>query len=228
MSPRIKRLHGPSWIEVTLGAVLSVALGVVLGAAYLALRPVKAVGDVPKDAPAGAIYYIAGARGYSATSQIEAKRKAFLEGESVTVDESELNILFSGPAKAPPPPPPPNTLVQPPAPPAPKEFDRSTINVRIHDGKIQFAEVYTINEYGYNGTLIVQARGEFVKNGSTFEFVPDEFYIGSCPLQRIPYIREWIMRKLLFTQPVPEDIAAAWDKLSDVAIEGSKLRLKMP
>jgi len=27
---------------------------------------------------------------------------------------------------------------------------------------------------------------------------------------------------------VPEDIAAAWDKLSDVAIEGSKLRLKMP
>jgi hypothetical protein len=34
------------------------------------------------------------------------------------------------------------------------------------------------------------------------------------------------MKKLLFTQPIPEDIAAAWSKLSDVSIEGSKLRLK--
>jgi hypothetical protein len=36
------------------------------------------------------------------------------------------------------------------------------------------------------------------------------------------------MRKLLFSQPAPDDLAAAWSKLSDVSIEGSTLRLKAP
>jgi hypothetical protein len=228
MSAKPKSLRGPSWTEVTLAAVLGVALGIAMGAFYLATRPVKKIGDIPKDAPPNAIYYVEGARGYSSTSPVEAKRKAFLAGESVTVDESEINVLLNGPAKAPPAPLPPNTLVQPPPPPAPKEFDKSALNVRIYEGKIQFGETYTINEYGYNGVLIVQARGEFVKNGSTFEFVPDVFYVGCCPLQRIPYIREWLLKKVLFTDPVPDDIAAAWSKLADVSIEGSKLRLRMP
>ena len=35
--------HTPGWIEITLGAALSVALGVVVGAALLALRPPTAV-----------------------------------------------------------------------------------------------------------------------------------------------------------------------------------------
>jgi hypothetical protein len=227
MSAKFNR-KGPGWFEVSLGALLSVALGVVLGGAYLATRPVKKIGDVPKDAPPNAVYYIEGARGYSATSPVEAKKKAFLAGESVTVDEAELNALFSGPAKPPPAPLPKNTLVQPPPPPVPKEYDKSPLNVRIHDGKIQFGDVYTVNESSISATLIVQARGEFTKNGDTFEFVPDVFYVGCCPLQRIPYVRGWLLKKLLFTEPVPEDFAAAWAKLSDVSIEGSKLRLKMP
>jgi hypothetical protein len=36
------------------------------------------------------------------------------------------------------------------------------------------------------------------------------------------------MKKTLFTQPIPEDIVGAWSKLSDVSIEGSKMRLIMP
>jgi hypothetical protein len=220
--------HGPGWFEVSLGAAISVLLGVALGAFYLASRPVKKLGDIPKDAPPGAVYYIEGTRGFYVTSAVEAKRKAFTSGESVTVDEAELNLLLSGPVKPPPAPLPPNTLVQPPAPPTPKEFDKAPLNVRINDGKIQFGEIYSVNKDGFTGTLIVQARGNFVRNGSTFEFVPDVFYVGCCPLQRIPYIREWILAKLLFTVPIPDDIAAAWPKLSDITIEGSKLRLKMP
>jgi hypothetical protein len=228
MSSTSKRLRGPSWFEVILGALLSVALGVCLGAAYLATRPVKTIGEVPKDAPANAVFYVEGVRGYSATSPVETKRKAFVAGESVTVDEAELNALIGGPPKPPPVPLPKNTLVQPPPPPAPKEFDKSPLNVRIHDGQIQFADIYTVNEYGFSGVLIVQARGEFVKIGDTFEFVPDVFYVGCCPLQRIPLVRTWLLKRLLFTQTVPDDIVAAWSKLSDVTIEGSKLRLKMP
>ena len=229
MSASTQRLRrGPSWFEVSLGALLSVALGIVLGAIYLATRPVKKVGDVPKDAPPGSVFYVEGVRGYYGITGVDAKRRAFVKGESMTVDEAELNVLLSGPPKPPPAPLPPNTLVQPPPPPPPKEFEKLPLNARIYDGKIQFAQVYAYNENGFNGTYIVQARGTFVKVGPTFQFVPDEFYAGCCPLQRIPYIREWLMRKILFTDPVPDDIAAAWSKLSDVTIEGSKMRLKMP
>ena len=225
---KLRRNRGPSWFEVTLGAVLSVVLGIVLGGVYLATRPVKKLGEIPKDSPPGAVYFVEGTRGYYDNDSVETKRKAFVSGESVTVDEAELNIISAGPVKPPPPPPPKNTLVQPPPPPPPKEHDETPLNVRIHDGKIQFAVTYTVNENGFNASLVVQARGEFVKNGSTFEFVPDEFYIGCCPLQRLPYLREWLMKKTLFTQPIPEDIIGAWSKLSDVSIEGSKMRLIMP
>jgi len=228
MSAAMRTTSGPSWFEVSLGALLSVALGIVLGAIFLATKPVKKLGDTSKDALQSNVTYIEGVRGYYTASEVESKRKAWVAGGSVTLDEAELNVLFSGPVKPPPAPLPPNTLVQPPAPPAPKEFDKSMLNVRISEGKIQFASVYTINEYGFNGTVVVQARGGFAKNGATFVFVPEVFYVGCCPLQRIPYFREWLMNKLLFTDPVPDDIAATWPKLVDVAVEGSKLRLKMP
>ncbi len=194
MSFLSRKRRPPTWFEVILGALLSVALGIVLGAVYLATRPVKTVGEVPKDAAPSAVFYVEGVKGYSATSSVQAKKKAFLEGESVTVDEAELNSLFSGPTKPPPPPAPKNTLAQPPPPPPAKEYDVAPINVRIHDGKIQFAEVYTVNEYGLNTSLVVQARGDIVKNGDEFEFVPDVFFVGCCPLQRIPYIRSWLLR----------------------------------
>jgi hypothetical protein len=223
-----RKQRPPSWFEVILGALLSVALGVALGAAYLATRPVKTVGEAPKDAAPTAVFFVEGVKGYVSTASVQAKKKAFLNGDSVTVDEAELNVLFSGPTKPPPPPAPKNTLAQPPPPPPAKEYDVAPINVRIHDGKIQFAEVYTLNDYGLNGNLVVQARGDIVKSGDGFEFVPDVFYVGCCPLQRIPYVRSWLLKKILFVQPFPADLAAAWSKLTDVSIEGSKLRLKMP
>jgi len=220
--------RGPTWTEVVLGALLSVALGIAMGAIYLAAKPVKKPGEVPKDTPQGNVSYTEGVRGYYTASEVESKRKAWVAGGTVTLDEAELNGLFSGPVKPPPAPLPANTLVQPPPPPPPKDFDKSPVNVRISEGKIQFATVYTINEYGFNGSVVVQARGAFAKEGAVFVFVPDVFYVGCCPLQRIPYVREWLLNKLLFTDPVPDDIATTWPKLVDVAVEGSKLRLKMP
>ena len=77
--------------------------------------------------------------------------------------------------------------------------------------------------------MVVQARGAFAKDGRRFRVRARTCSTSACcPLQRIPYVREWLLNKLLFTDPVPDDIAAAWPKLSDVTIEGSKLRLKMP
>ena len=227
MSARTKKKYtGPSLLEVVLGAALSVILGVALGAAYLVFKPVQSVKSVPKDAPSGAVYYIQGARDFNNAREVAEKRKVLVAGGSVGVDEGELNTFLDSAnspdsggapakgAKAPPP--------------SPKAFEVGALNARIHTGRIQFSDTVKFNVFGVTGSVVVQADGDFKKSGSVFAFDPDVIYVGGCPVQRLLFFRDWILSKLLFAQPVPDDIAAAWSKLSDVTIDGSTLRLKMP
>lgn len=221
--------RGPTWFEVGLGAFLSVILGVALGAAYLVSRPVQKVTAIPKDAAASALFYIEGSRSAGRSSDVAEKRKAFVGGESVTVEEGELNSLIGSISQ----PETPKAKAPKPgekAPPAASErmIDAGTLNARIKGGTIQFGDTVTFNVYGFSAAVIVQATGSFAKRGSGFEFDPETFYVGGCPVQRLLFVRGYLLRKLLFTQPAPDDLAAAWSKLSDVSIEGSTLRLKAP
>jgi hypothetical protein len=225
-----KAQRGPTWFEVGLGAVLSIILGVAVGAAYMVSRPVLKVTAIPKDAAANALFYIEGSRSAGRSADLAEKRKAFTDGESVSVDEGELNALIgtiSQPeapkAKAPKP-----GEKAPPAAGSERMVDTGTLNVRIKGGKIQFGDTVTFNVYGFSTSVIVQATGGFTRRGSSFAFDPETFYVGGCPAQRLLFVRDFLMRKLVFSQPVPDDLAAAWSKLSDVSIEGSTLRLKAP
>ncbi len=225
-----KAQKGPTWFEVGLGAALSVALGAVLGAAYLVSRPVLKVTAIPKDAPASAVYYIEGSRGSANSSSIAEKRKSFVAGESISVEEGELNALIGSISQPETPKPKAAKPGDKPAPPPANQrmIDAGTLNARMRGGKIQFGDTVTLNVYGFSSSVIVQATGTFTRRGSGFEFDPESFYVGGCPVQRLPFVRGFAMKKLLFTQPAPDDLAAAWAKLADVSIEGSALRLKMP
>ena len=226
MMTKVKKAQkGPSWFEVGLGAALSVVLGIVLGAAYLVTKPVQTVKEIPKDAPSGVTYYIEGVRDFNKSVVIEEKRKSLAAGEAIAVDEGELNAFVGSLAK-------PSSSAKPGDKGAPsadaKLMETGTLNIRIRGGRIQFAVPVSYNVLSVTGTVIIQASGEFVRSGSTFEFVPDTFSAGSCPLVRLPILKEYVLRRFLFAMPVPEDIASAWSKLSDVTIEGPTLRLKMP
>jgi len=225
-----KDKDGPGWAEVILGAILAVILGVVLGAGLLVTKTVNKVTAIPKDAPAGAVYFIEGQKDVSRSGGAE-KLKTFVGGESVDVQEGELNALVANMMKPPSPPPssakPGDKSPPPPAPDA-KMIDATPPNVRIRDGKITFADTVTVSVLGTTNSFVVQATGTFTRGGSGFEFEPETIYVGGCPVMRLLFIRSWIMRKLLFTVQVPGDIAAAWSKLVDVSIDGSKLRLRAP
>lgn len=220
---------GPSWFEVGLGAVLSVALGVVLGAAYMINKPVTKVTSIPKDAAAGAIFLIEGAKDLNSAG-IKEKRKAFAGGESMVVDEGELNGFLASIAQPSTPTPPaakPGDKA-PPSAPEQKILETSAINARIRDGRIQFSDTATVSLLGVVVPVIVQATGTFEKTSSGFEFDADTIYVGGCPMQRMLFFRTWILKKLLFAEPAPDDVAAAWSKLVDVSIDGTKLKLKAP
>jgi hypothetical protein len=227
MSAKRKKIDkGPTWLEVGLGAVLSIILGTALGAAFLIFKPVAKVTAIPKDAPSGAIYYIEGLHDFSNASASDDLRKSFLAGETVTIPEGVLNGFLAGLGK-------PSTAAitdasKPAAAPPPKPFDTSPLNARMHDGKIQFADTVTLNVLGVTLTVIVQETGTFSKHGSTFGFDPETFYVGGCPMQRFLFLRSYVQNKLLFTEPAPDDLAAAWAKLVDVSIDSSGLVLKAP
>ncbi len=230
MSKNKKAQKGPSWLEVGLGALLSVILGVVLGAFYLVSKPVQTVKEIPKDAPSGAVYYIEGSKDFGKTAAIEGKHREFTQGLTVALTEGEINAYIASVSKAPAAPPAPAKPGDkaPPPPADQKAIDVGTLNVRIHGGKIQFGDSVNYSIFGFTGSVIVQASGTFEKHGGIFRFEPEVIYVGGCPAQRLLIIDSFILSKLLFAQPIPDDIATSWSKLSDVALEGSMLRLKTP
>lgn len=214
--------YGPSWTEVILGALLSAVIGVVLAAAYFVFKPVARVKEIPKEPAPDMVYYIEGSRDYSNARRLIAKEKFFVRGGTVVVNEDELNTA-ANPVTAP---------VAPgtePAPPA-ALLTPGPPNFHIQGGVMQITVPVRVKwDLAFlDQTVLVQARGGFVRQGDTIAFVPKTVYVGSCPVERLPRAVDFVMRKFFDTQPVPPDIAAAWGKLADVTIEGSTLRLTMP
>lgn len=222
---------GPSWTEVFLGAFLALALGIALGALSLMLKPVVTVRELPKEADrvAYTIYYIEGSRDGNKGSQAETKRKNFAAGQSVSVNEDELNLLSV--SKAPPPPPPtPKPKAKPGEIPLPAiNADAKVLppKFRIRDGVMQIAVPASVSLFGFEQRLMLLAKGDFAKEDGRFVFVPASMTIGSCPLNRLPFAKKYAI-KLLGTQPFPEDVAASWNQLVAARIEGSELKLTMP
>ena len=230
--------YGPGWIEVVFGAILSLLLGVVIGAVLLILKPVAVVKDLPKEADRDPklVYYVEGSHDMTKGRQAQAKRKAFAEGQSVTVTEDELNALAA---------PTPGTSTPPkPAPkptkpgekgekggapePSPDTLVTGVPNFRVREGALQFAVPVTVNVLGLSSNVVMQTKGGFVKKGDTFIFEPDTFYVGSCPLQRLPFVVDYVRGKFVASQPIPEELKASWAKLASVSIDGNALKLTMP
>ena len=252
MSKKIDRAaHGPSLTEILLGVVLSVVLGVLAGAVLLILRPVVVAKEMPKekDLDPRAIYYIEGSRDTAKAKQALAKRKAFVEGQSIVVTEDEINSI-ANPAPAAPPGAKagdkkgPEKKADPKAkgkdgkekekeapPPEANSGEALAVgapNVRINGKDIQLGVPVTVNALGLGQRVIFQAHGGFVKKDNVFVYEPDTIYFGSCPIQRLPFLAGYVRNKVLDGVKIPEDIKASWAKVTNVAVEGNAVKLTMP
>jgi hypothetical protein len=232
MSSSVRRAAmGPSWSEVLLGALLSAVLGAVLGAVLLVLRPVSTEKEEPKEPKPGVVYYIEGTRDANRGSAAAQKRTGFAGGQSVTVNEDELNALLAGGPGAERPR--AEAAKGPEAGKAAPAAEAGWVsvgkpNVRIRQGVLQVAAPVTVNALGLGLRLTAQARGGFVKRGEQFVFVPGELYLGSCPMQRIPVLGALVAGGLVSGISIPDDLRAAWAKARQVTVEGATLRVTMP
>lgn len=218
MSNKLDRaLYGPSWTEVILGAVLSVALGIVLAAAFLIFKPVTLVREMPKEPIPGMVYYFEGSHDSAKARRLPEKQKAFLKGGSVVLTEDELN-LAAAPAQTP---------GKVSATPEDGFLNPGLVNVRIHEGTFQVSVPVKVKYslVGLDTTVVVVTKGKFEKDGDSYVYEPETVYVGSCPVQRLPMVESFVMGKFFSSARFPADVVAAWDKLSEVSIEGATLKL---
>ncbi len=249
MSKKIDRAaHGPSLAEIVIGVILSVVLGVLAGAVLLILRPVVVAKEMPKekDRDPRAIYYIEGSRDTAKAKQALAKRKAFVEGQSIVATEDEINTIANPTAPATPAagkagekkgpekkgdPKAKEKEKEKEAPPPANSDEMLAVgapNVRLNGGDVQLGVPVTINALGLGQRVIMQAHGGFVKKDNVFVYEPETIYFGSCPIQRLPFLAGYLRGKVLDGVKIPEDIKASWAKVTNVAVEGNSIKLTMP
>ncbi|HWZ95497.1 MAG TPA: hypothetical protein VNW30_09910 [Opitutaceae bacterium] len=218
MNKKVQRaMYGPGIVEVVLGAVLSLALGIVLAGLYLLFKPVSVVDKLPaadKREP-GMVYYVQGAKGAGKGGQLLRKQQLFLEGSSVILTEDELNTWMASSNGA------------PKKPADPKAPAANEVNFHLSRGMLQVGIPYTVDLFGMSGAVIIQLQGAFAKEGDEFVYEPTTIYIGSLPVQRIPVLMSFLKKKIYAAQELPDELSAAWKKLANVSIEDNKLRLTM-
>ena len=243
-----KALYGPSTFEVALGALLGLLVGVLAACVFLIFKPVRTVKELPKEPEIGAIYYIAGkvdtSRGRSWTD----KQRQFISGASVNLTEEEVNawavtldpdFASKAAAAAKPAPPPakpvPGKKPAAPTPPpaaasAPKATPTGFFNVsspifRLAGNQLQIASTVTLNFYGTTFDVMLVATGGFVRDENHIVFRPEKYYLGSCPLHRIPMLAKPVTTRFYAAQKVTEELQVAWEKVTAVTVENGLLRI---
>ncbi len=213
--PRAKKSAGPSLVEVTVGAALSVLLGSVLAAAYLIVQPVETVRTLPAEPDPAKTYYVTGSARSALGGQWLRKRQMVVEGGTFEIrfNEDELNTWMT------------SSIANP--------DDRETggvltatgVNFRVRDGVMQIGMPCTLSLLGLQRDVIVQAKGGFERGAEQFVFAPDSVLIGQLAVDRIPLVGGLIVDRLLSVDEVPGDLATAWRSLTEVKVDDNVLVL---
>lgn len=208
---------GPGLGEIVLGSILSIVLGGLLAALFLAARPMKVVKEVPKEAEAGVVYFIEGKKDYEASRRWMFKRDVFVQGQTVEVTEGELNYWVG-------------SVYPPPAKDAPNDamFSVGTPQFHIADDELKAGALCRLNLFGLVHEIAVQSAGGFVKVGDSYEYRARELKVGGLPAHLLGPVGGMIFKQIAGAFVPPEDVAAAWVKLTDVHVEGNVLILAGP
>lgn len=243
-----KALYGPSYLEVALGAILGIAVGIVAAFLYFIFKPVEKVDKLPKEPVANVVYLIPGKDSAARAKGWQVKQKTFVQGGEIMLREEELNAWGATlsdykpvdpkavdpkkpatPAAKPTTPPKPGAPAKPIEPEAPAEpevfFAVGGPNFSIKDNHLQIAMPCKLNYYGIGTDVWVKITGRFTRTGDSYKFTPVEFYFGSCPLHLIPLTSTYMAGKLLSELKISDEMAQAWGHVTLVIIEGDQLKV---
>lgn len=211
----------PGVVGIVFGATLSVALGALLGLLNLVAQPVEIVRALPKEPVAGLLYYVKGdATGIGRAWEVKADQLAAGRAGVFGFSETDLNA-WSG-----------ATFEEVKIEQTEKENSAMMIagtpNFRLVEREVQVGTVNQLVFFGAEASLVLQARGGFVRTNGRWVFQPSEAYLGGLPLHRAPVLAELVARRFGPTGTVPaavEKVLASADKLE---ISEGELLVRLP
>ena len=212
----------PGVIGVFFGATLSIALGALLAVVHLASQPVEVVKARPKEPAAGARYYVLGAAGGTAGKSWEVKRETLAAGVAgaVTFTEAELNAWSEAsfePAK-----------VDDAKKNESVMIIAGTPNFRVDGSDLRVGQVNTMNFFGSEAPLVLQARGTFAKDGSSWRYVPSEVLLGAFPLHKIPALVPAVAARFGMPATTPVEVEKVLKGANEIAVRDGALVIAMP
>lgn len=198
--------------------MILVFLGIVMGVAYMAFKPVELL-RVPltdNQTKAGTRYHFIGKQ-YS-SKDVRSLAEEFSEDSAymLEIKEEDVNSWMKF-----------NTL-----PIAQRKFLGFKLdlpNFKIDEGKISVTIQIKGDFLGYEFPLIWREEGEVKKRGERYMFIPSKMYLGGAPLPFVKlfsaeYIPKFI--GLIKEKEVADDFEEAWLDLSNVFIDGDELVLE--
>ena len=211
----------PGVFGVLFGAALSIALGALFAVLHLAAQPVEVATAAPKEPAEGVRYFIQGAPGGGAGKAWESKQDQIQSGSGeVGFTEAEMNA-WSGATFKP-------VEVK-------KEEKGSSFmiiagvpNFRIVAKELQVGTVNTVNFFGSEAPLVLQARGSFVRAGAGWGFKPSEAWLGGLPLHRIPVLLPVVAERLGVGKNPPAVVETVMKRATDISVHDDELVVRMP
>lgn len=211
----------PGVIGVFFGALLSIVLGALLAAVHLASQPVEVVKTMPKEPKADLLYFVQGTPGSGAGKSWEFKRESLASGTTgaVTFTEAELNAWSEAtfePVKL-------------------EESEKSstvmivvgTPNFRIDGDVLHVGLVNTLNVFGAESPLVLQAKGGFEKAASGWRFQASEALLGALPLHKVPVLLPLVAARFGGSNR-PAEVEKVLTSASELAIRDGALVVGMP
>ncbi|MFI5336850.1 MAG: hypothetical protein ACHQ5A_08705, partial [Opitutales bacterium] len=122
--------------------------------------------------------------------------------------------------------PPPAPNAKPAPAPAPTGFfNSSPLNFRMTGDQLLIASKCTFNAIGQTFEVQLVATGRFIKSENHIVFHPEQIYLGCCPLHKLPVIGGWLITRIHSMQKVPEELSAAWEKVTSASVENGLLQI---
>ncbi len=216
--------YTPSLSGSIFAGIACAIAGIILAGINLAFLPVSAVKELPLEEDRGplAVYYIAGEE--KGGSAWKAKKAAFEKGKpgTFTLSEGELNQWARTTFK-----------------PSPKKSGGesfmaqlkvvpATPNFRIAEDTFQLSSQLGVPIVPSGKKFLFQAQGTFSNDSGAFEFSPYRAFIGACPIPPVAGMPERVFSMLskgFLLSDEYSKLNPAWNQLSEVSVEGDKLKL---
>lgn len=212
--------EGPKPYEIAVAAVLSLIVGVIGAAGYLAFTPLEEVNEMPdkEDRRIARIYYVPGEQGGRQHGTWEPKRQAIETGRSGTFElvEEELNQWAAATYRD-------DAITET----GPLQITADTPNFRIENGlEINVNLEWSI--FGASQRFRSLAVGNFEQRRGEYVFRPDRVYVGSCPIPGAFGLARKMFDRVAGAYEVSPELREGWRQLASLEIAENEMKVAIP